>query len=233
MRKGLVLALVFCFYPYFVRGEPVESVFVGTPKKFPANCESPPVPDISGWEVTRQSRIEFRISDMATAYLGLDVERKIYHDTDSGEFMEVFSRHIPLIPSRQKIPDNRLVREVVALERVRQEEENRLAELEKETDVFLYIYWRVRTNPNNGNDALDGDVNIWFMPSDGSCRFFQNELVDIQFMTENMGDPEKLRNGAGGKPRNVFVGVKYQISGVYHILKVDRRDVANLMEREK
>jgi len=39
-------------------------------------------------------------------------------------------------------------------------------------------------------------------------------------MTENVGN---------GKPRNVFVGVRYRIGDVYHILKVDRRDVANLM----
>jgi len=210
MKTVLILA-VLCFYPYLARADT---------DIFPANCESPSVPDISNWEVVRQSRIEFRLSDETVAYLGLDIEHEIYRNPDSGEFMKVFSRHIPLILSRPKQTDERVIEDVATALYVQKDEEDRLAELGSKMDPFLYVYWRVQKNSRNENDMLDGDVNIWFMPSDGSCRFFQNEPVDIQFMTENVGN---------GKPRNVFVGVRYRIGDVYHILKVDRRDVANLM----
>ncbi len=215
MRKILAFAFItFCFYPYLARADT---------NTFPANC-SVPVPDISGWEVTQQSRIAFRLSDQTVAYLGLDVEQRIYRNPDSGESMQVFNRHIPFIPSRPKQTNERLISEVATALYVQKDEEDRLVELHKKIDPFLYVYWRVQKNPRNGNDMLDGDVNIWFMPSSGECHFAQNKPIGIQFMSENIGN---------GKSHNVFVGVKYQIGGVYHILKVDRRDVANLMEREK
>ena len=241
IQKTLFFVLIgtFCFYPYLARADT---------KIFPANCESSPVPDISGWEVDQTSRIEFRLSDETVAYLGVDIEHKTYRDLNSGEFMKVFSRHIPFIPSRPKQTDERVIEDVVTELYVQKDEEDRLGELEGKMDPFLYVYWRVRENPRNGNDILDGDVDIWFMPSDGSCRFFQNEPVDIQFMTESVGN---------GTPRNVFVGVIYKFEickdknniddesrgyknknscpedekeVFYHILKVDRRDVAYLAE---
>lgn len=218
--KRILVFLAVCFCPYLAWA---DTSVVSFSNPFPANC-SVPVPDISGWEVTQQSRIEFRLSDWSVAYLGMDVEHRTYRNLNSGEFVEVFSRHIPFIPSRPKQTNERVISDVATTLYVRKDEEDRLGELDEKMDQFLYVYWRVRENPRNGNDMLDGDVNIWFMPFDGSCHFIQNEPVDIQFMTENMGN---------GKPRNVFVGVQYQIGEIYHILKVDRRNVVNLMEKEK
>jgi len=63
-------------------------------------------------------------------------------------------------------------------------------------------------------------VDIWFLRPSGECLTARNERVGVQFMTENVGN---------GKPRNVFVGVKYQVGDIYHILKVDRRDLVQLM----
>ena len=217
--KTVLILTVLCFFPYLARADSTSSLQADT-DIFPANCKNPSVPDISGWEMTQWSRIEFRLSDYTVAYLGLDVEHRTYRNPDSGESMKVFSRHIPFIPSRPKQTNERVIVDVATELYVQKDEEDRLGKLDKKMDPFLYVYWRVRANPRNGNDMLDGDVNIWFMPSDGSCHFFQNELINIQFMTENMGE---------GKPRNVFVGVQYQIGEAYHILKVDRRDVAHLM----
>src|SRR3989338_7947436 len=213
MKTVLILA-VLCFFPYLARADT---------EIFPANC-SVPVPDITGWEITRQSRIEFRLSDQTVAYLGLDIERSTYRNPDSGEFMQVIRRHTPATFAQPKQENDRLLGEMVEVFYAEKDMKDLLDALEKKTDSFLYVYWRIRTNPRNGNDVLDGDVNIWFMPPGGECRFVQNEPIGVQFMTEHIGN---------GKPRNVFVGVKYQVGDVYHILKVDRRDVANLMEREK
>ncbi|MBI4158477.1 MAG: hypothetical protein HY505_02575 [Candidatus Yanofskybacteria bacterium] len=214
MKTVLLVLIVFCFCPYLARGDT---------DIFPASC-SVPVPDISGWEVGQTSRIEFRLSDETVAYLGLDVEHRTYRNPDSGEFMKVFSRHIPLIPSRPKQTNERVIADVATELYVQKDEKDRLGELNKKMDSFLYVYWRIQKNSRNGNDMLDGDVDIWFTSFDGSCHFMQNEPIGIQFLSENVGN---------GKPRNVFVGVKYQVGDVYHILKIDRRDVSDLMEREK
>jgi len=235
MKTALLTLTIFCFWSHFARGEPVESVR-GEPAHlgpieqvesiridtdiFPMNC-SVSVPDISEWEVSQTSRIGFRLSGETVSYLGVDIEHTTYHNPDSGEFMKVFNRHIPLILSSPKQTNERVISDVATAIYVQKDEEDRFDEIGKKMDPFLYVYWLVRENPRNGNDMLDSDVDIWFMPPDGSCRFFQNEPIKVRFLTENIGN---------GKARNVLVGVQYQIGGVYHILKVDRRDVVHLME---
>lgn len=215
MRKGLISALfVFCFCPYFARADT---------NTFPANC-SPTAPDISGWEVVQPSRTEFRISDRAIAYLGLAVEYTDYKNPlNSGEFVRVISRHIPLIPEQKEI-NERVILDVATTLYNQKEEQERLDKLEKESDSILFMRWRTQEDPLMGRGQRDGDVDLWFLKSSGECLVAKNEKVAIQFLTENVDN---------GKPRNIFVGVKYQIGDVYHILKVDRRDVLLLMNGEK
>lgn len=214
MIKTALVVVLIVFLPYLA---------IADTNTFPANC-SVPVPDISGWETNQQSQIEFRLSNQAIAFLGLVVESKTYRNPHSGETIMVFNRHTPMIFAEQKEENERLLEEAVILFYAEKEKNDLLSKLKERIDPLLYVYWRIQENPRNGNDMLDGDVNIWFMPSDGSCQFSQNKEIGIQFMTENIGN---------GRSRNVFMGVKYQIDGAYHILEVDRRDVANLMEKEK
>lgn len=239
MKTALLTLLVFCFCPHLARGEPVESARADT-DVFPANC-SIAAPDISDWEVVKTPRTEFRISDLTVAYLGLAIEYADYRNPLNGkEFVRVFSRHIPLIPE-QKDPNERVILDVVIMLYNQKEERERLAQLEKESDVFLFMRWRTGDNIRTGGDMLDGDVDLWFLKSDGGCLVAKNEKVTIQFSSENVGN---------GKPRNVFVGVQYSIEiypdenicsedeskdedvckvqKFYHILKVDRRDVLQL-----
>ena len=205
MRKGLVWAwIVFCFCPYYARAD--------TP--FPANC-SVPVPDISGWEAIQASRVEFRLSDKTVAYLGVTVKYIEYRNpANVREFVEVVRRYIPLVSERQNLDELIISQTAIALS-VRKEEEDRLNQLEKETDPILYVRWLTKENSRTGKDVKDGDVDIWFLQSSGECLVVQNEWVGVQFVTENVGN---------GKPRNILVGVKYQVGDAYHILKVDRRD---------
>ncbi|OGN03822.1 MAG: hypothetical protein A2655_00995 [Candidatus Yanofskybacteria bacterium RIFCSPHIGHO2_01_FULL_43_42] len=233
MRKSLVLAsIVFCFCPYFARGEPARSELIERVESaradtdiFPANCVIP-APDISGWEIVQTSRIEFRISDEAVAYLGLDIEYAEYRNPDDpGEFVRVVSRHIPMIPARPVINNGQLFREVATALYVQKKEQDRLNEIGKKTDSILVVRWRTKKNSRTGKDMKDGNVDIWFLQSSGECLTTQNKRVGVQFMTENVGN---------GKPHNVFVGIKYQVGDAYHILKVDRRDLVQLMnERRK
>lgn len=250
MRTAFLALLVFCFWPYVARGEPVESARADT-EPFPLNCSIPP-PDISGWEVISQSRTEFRISDTAVAYLGLAVEYTDYKDplTD-GEFVRIFSRHIPLILEQKDLSD-RVILDVATRIYTQKEEQDRLNELGKEADLFLVVRWKTKENSRTGEDnARDGAADVWFLDSNEECLVTQlidpGDKIGIEFLTENVGN---------GKPRNVFVGVRYSIEmrpedtdenlcldnknededknrdqdackvkKFYHILKVDRRDV--------
>ena len=239
MKTAILVLIVFCFCPYFARGELarpelvervesargelVESARADT-GVFPANCSSP-VPDISGWTIAQTSRIEFRLSDEVVAYLGLAIEYSEYSNpSDPGESILVVSRHVPMVFQKQKPTNDQLFREVATALYTQKEEQDRLAELDKKTDPILYIKWRTKKNPRTMGDKKDGDINIWFLRSTGECGLVQNKRVGVEFLTENVGN---------GKPRNVFVGVKYQVGDSYHILKVDRNDVVRFFEGGK
>ncbi|MBI2674547.1 MAG: hypothetical protein HYX22_02320 [Candidatus Yanofskybacteria bacterium] len=218
MRKGLVLALiVFFFCTNFARADTPPAVSLSKP--FPANC-SVPIPDMSNWPIIRKTRVEFRISDETPAYLGAAIEYKNYRGSaDFGEFIQMFGRHTPFIPQRQK-PDEQSFFQTAAFLYAQQEEETTLRQLDKQIDPILYIRWRVKTDQRVNGDKLDADVDVWFLQSNGRCLFAQNEKISIQLLTESMGD---------GESRNVFAGVRYKIDDLSHILKADRRDIANLM----
>lgn len=216
MKTALLALFILYFCPYLARAD-TEVLAVSKVEPFPTNC-SVPAPDVSGWKVTRTSRIEFRFSDYAAAYLGLDIEYTEYRNPlNTREFVRVVSRHIPLIPEQKKI-DDRIIFDAATVLYTKKEEQGRLIKLGKETDLVFFIRWEIKESPHAEQDQLDDDagVNVWFHKSDGGCLVAKNEKVRTQFLTENIGD---------GRPRNVFVGVKYQVGDVYHILKVDRRDV--------
>lgn len=213
MKTALLALLVFCVCPHLARAD-----------TFPANCEIS-APDITDFEVVSKSRIEFRLSEEVVAYLGLDVEHTNYRNpADPGRFVEVISRHRPRVFAKPELSSERLFAEIAAAFYADKDEQDLLAALEKELDPVIYIQWRIVKDPRTGKDTKDGNVDVWFMPPDGSCKFFQNERLGVQFLSENVGN---------GKPHNVFVGVKYQVGDVYHILKVNRNDVNALTEERR
>lgn len=222
--------VVFCFFPYLACGEParpdlVEGVEFIRANIFPANCSDPSVPDVGGWEVVQKSRVEFRISDEAAAYLGLAIEYTDYRNPlNVNEVVKVISSHIPLISERPKQLNERSLFEITATSYIQKEEQDHLDKLEKETDPILYMRWKIKKDSSTGRNMKDGAVDLWLMQPGGKCFSAQNQKVAIQFLTESVGD---------GKPRNVFVGVKYRIGDIYYILKVDRRDLIKLVEKEK
>lgn len=247
MRTVLLALILFCFCPYIARADT---------KPFPANC-SVPVPDTSGWKTIQSSRIEFRLSDYAAAYLGLDIVYMEYRNPlNDREFVRVISQHIPLIPEQKKLND-RVISDVVTTLYTRKEEQDRLSELATRTDFVLFVQWRTKENPRTRQNQLDDDVgvNVWFHNFDGGCLVVKNEKVRTQFLTENIGE---------GKSINVFVGVQYSIEvrpedtdenicsenknenknkdekedackakKFYHILKVNRSDILLLTNGEK
>lgn len=212
MRTALLSLAIFCFCPYLARAD-----------VFPANC-SVPVPDISEWKVLSKSRAEFRISDTAAAYLGLDIEYTEYRNPiNAGEFVKVTSRHVPLISEQKKL-NERVILDTALTLYAQKAEQVRLSELADKVDPVLFMRWRTKENPRTGKNERDGDVDLWFLKFSGECLVAKNKKVATQFLTENVGN---------GKPRNVFAGVKYQIGDAYHILKVNRFDLVHLTEGER
>jgi len=180
------------------------------------------VPDISTWTKVNTSRIELKISKDFVAYMGLEVEYS--NPSNPKEFIRVISRHIPMVASIHKNPDQRLSNEASVLSYLDKGEQERLTELSKKADPFLYINWHKTENPKTKVDMLDGDVNIWLMSPAGSWVFNQNGKVEVELLTENVGNE---------KPHIVFSGIKYQVGTVNHILRIDRSDVLRSLGKGK
>lgn len=211
-----VIALFFC--PYMARA---DTVLVQS------DSEVPPIPDIGGWKVVNTSRIALIISDATSAYIGFETEYNNPNDTD--ESVKIIRRHIPLVISKNKKINGRLLREVMAMLYIKEEEDDRLRKVSSESDPILYIRWRTAKNPLTGRqDKLDGDVSVWFMPADGKWIFVKNEPINTEFMTENINS-----NKPDKKPYNIFSGMKYQVGDAYHIIRLDRNILTALTREGK
>ncbi|MDP3792341.1 MAG: hypothetical protein Q8Q89_01290 [bacterium] len=185
------------------------------------SVSNPPVPDISNWNIVSTSRIELRVSDCASVYIGLEVEYK--NPTNERDFVRVVSRHIPVPISKCRSYNKQLFSETVLTLYDQKEEEDLFSERSKQIDPFLYIQWQIAENPQTGGDMLAGDVSIWFMPADGNWIITKNEKAVVEFMTANVGN---------GKPHNIFSGIECRIGDAYHIMRVNRDDIIQLLAKE-
>ena len=184
-------------------------------------------PDFSGWTIDGLSRIELRVSDCSSVYLGL--ERNYKNPADPTEFGKMISRHIPLPISKCRKRDERSALETGNDLYARKEEDERLKESSEKSDPILYIHWRMVKDPSSGRERLDGDIEVWLMPpegplADGGLPYFKNAEISTEFLTENVGN---------GEPRNVFSGREYRVDGVYHLMRISRDAIMQLLERRQ
>lgn len=182
---------------------------------------SPP-PDITGWKVVNISRVILQISDTPIAYVGLEIEYS--NPTNPKEFIRVIRRHIPLILSKSKNQNGRLLSEAAITLYNQKEEQDRLNEVTNKSDPIVYVRWRTKNNPRTGTDMQDGDFDVWFLSPKGDWTFIKNQKVETEFMTENVGN---------GEPHNIFSLMKYQVGNIYHIIRVDRNDLLKLFQGDK
>jgi len=249
MKTALLTLIMFCFCPYLARGESARSGPLGAESRDEAPVESTRVdavqfvPDVSNWTVISVSQIEIRLSENAVAYFGFNIEYQ--NSTDQKEFVRVLRRHVPLIFFTNKQDDDRLTSEMVITQYVRKEEKEYLRQLFDKSDPFIYFRWKTKEDSQTSRDILDSDIDVWFLRPNGKWLFSQNKQVAAQLLSENLRntysrsltpsgrvvlDNDRTALSGSSKPRNVFVGLKYQLGDIYHILKIDHHNVANLVE---
>ena len=177
-----------------------------------------PVPNVTNWKVVNVSRIELRISDCASVYIGLETEYN--NPANLKSFVRIVSRYIPVPIYKCRKDNKKLLSETATTLYVQKEEQDLLSERSKQSDPFLYIQWQTTEDSRTGRDRLVGDVILGIMPADGSWVITKNEKVTVEFMTENIGN---------GKPHNIFSGNESRIGNTYHIIRVDRNDIIQLL----
>jgi len=180
-----------------------------------------PAPDLTGWIQEPVSRVEITVSDSIHVSLGIEVEYK--NPANPNEFVRVIAKHVPLVVREQRMPNNRLISEVMLSMYAERDVNELLGKLSKESDPIIFMRWHVKKDPKTGRDAQDGDTEVWFRKNEGDWIFDKNREVLVEFISENV---------TNGHNRNVMVGRKYSMNGAYHIFKADRKDIVKAMEEK-
>lgn len=208
MKRFLLAALftIFAFYSY-----PTD-VSAGQ-----LNCQL--IPDVSGLLTINISRIELRISDKDVAYMGLEIDYQ--NPSDRNEFLRVIKRHIPLIISKKKNPNEKKFGEMILTYYTEKEEEDRLKEVSDKSDPIAYVQWRTKQNPIHGRDEQDGPFRVCLMSFDGNFVSFDGQRLELEFLSENV---------TNGNQYNIFSGMEYRLGDIYHIHRINRDDLKALFE---
>ncbi len=224
---GAIIFVAVSYYPYMARADVILDTGSASLASIQSDVSAQPaagvpnssVPDISKWNVINVSRIELAVSDGVVAYVGLEIEYN--NPADQKEFIRVIRRHIPLIIAKQKKQDEHLFSDMVVTFYTRKEQEDTLGSASGKSDPIVYVHWRIKKNIRNGKDEQDGTADVWMRSFDGNWSRFKNMSVDIEFLSENVGN---------GKPHNVFTGMKYKVGDVYNIIRINRDDLVRLFK---
>lgn len=192
------------------------------PRVAGATDKNTPIPNIDKWTIVTESHVELIVSDRIVAYLGIETEYN--NPEDPNEFIRTIGRYIPLSILKNKGSNEHLLSESVQALYVKKEEEDILSERAKNNDTFLYIRWRTIKEPDTRGNMLDGKINIWMMLPSEEWIHDDNEELTLEFLTEN------IKNGEN---HNIFTGMEFKMGEASHILRVDRRIIAQLFEEKK
>lgn len=172
-------------------------------------CPNPPV--ISGWKQVSIAVIDKSHEDGAVAYLGYEAEYQNPNNTN--EYVIVAARFVA-IASLPPIFLDHMPYVEVANNYLEAEVNKELSGLvNKYSDIFLYIYRKIKIDEQNGQVALDGPAQYWLLGSDGDCAYASGAKVSIKDISE----PDK-----NNQEQFIIVGKMYSLNGVRQVLRIDQ-----------
>lgn len=172
-------------------------------------CPSPPV--ISGWKQVSIAVIDKSHEDGAVAYLGYEVEYQ--NQSNTNEYVIVVARFVA-IASLPPIFLDHMPYVEIASNYIEAEVNKELSGLvNKHSDIFLYIYRKVKIDEQNGQVVLDGPARYWLLGSDGDCAYASGIKISIKDISEpNKNNQEQF----------IIVGKMYSLNGVRQVLRIDQ-----------
>lgn len=172
-------------------------------------CSNPPV--ISSWQQVSIAVIHINYTDEVIAYLGYEAEYQNSNNTN--EYVIVVARFAAIVSLPPIFLDHMPYVEAASnyIEAEVNKELSRL--INKNSDIFLYIYRKVKVDEQNGQVALDGPAQYWLLGSDGNCTYTSGTKVSIKDISEpNKNNQEQF----------IIVGKMYSLNGVQQVLRVDQ-----------
>lgn len=177
-------------------------------------------PSTEGWrEVTKthyevKNVIKTRCEDVvATSFVGSFKIMK--NPASENEFAFLVSKYTPITFMPPSTCDKESSRDevIVAENYFQKTKQEKLKELDKSSDLILFIRWRENTDPRTREKILDGVIKNWLLKPDGKWIFKESQkpILKIELLSEN----------------GILVGFKfstgeeYGLTG-YHILMFDQ-----------
>lgn len=179
-----------------------------------------PPPDVSGWTQVIQRELEFRVDDYRPCFVGTVTEYR--NPENANEYVRVFRRHVALVSQRpRELSDSG--RQGTVWNRAQSDlshHESSLREALKRAqeaaDPFGYIRWRVTKDERTGQDILAAPLESWLLSQAGDWSYAFNEEISTSPYSEPLRADTR---------KNVIVGVKFWLGGVFHILRVQEKDL--------
>ncbi len=172
-------------------------------------CPNSPV--ISGWKQVSVAVIHINHEDGAVSYLGYEAEYQ--NPSNTNEYVIVVARFIAIASLPPILLNHRPYAEM-ASNYLEAEVNKELSQLiNKYSDIFLYIYRKVKIDEQNGQIALDGPAQYWLLGSDGYCVYASGTKISVKDISEpNKNNPEQF----------IIVGKMYSLNEVRQVLKIDQ-----------
>ena len=176
------------------------------------------LPDVTNFKPVLTKELEFRIDDYKTGFVGRVV---VYQNPDdSNEFVRVYYRQVALVSERAKetsSPEGGGRRwNLSNLSYHQQSEVDALGRVQKEADAFAYVQWRTEKDPRTGQDIRTGLLKTWLLEQNGNWIFSSAYGLSVTPLSEpSKANPDK----------SVIVGLKFELVGGTHIVRVDQDDI--------
>jgi hypothetical protein len=180
-------------------------------------------PDVKNFNVVLSTELKFQVDDYKTGLVGRVV---VYQNPDdSGEFVKVYYRQVAIVSERAQSQSITGAGSIDAnlsnLKYHSQEEKETLARVQKATDAFAYVQWRVVRDLRTGQDIRDGPLRSWLLESNGNWTFSNAYgLVTSPFSESSKDNPNK----------RIIVGIRFSLVGGVHIVRVDQDDISVLIK---
>ncbi|MDO8496470.1 MAG: hypothetical protein Q7S43_03375, partial [bacterium] len=177
-------------------------------------------PDVKGFTPILSKELEFRIDDYKTAFVGRAI---VYQNpNDLNEFVRVYYRQVAITSERAKENDTKgaggIDRNSSNLNYHQKQETEALNRVQRSTDAFAYVQWRIVRDLRTGQDIRADFLRSWLLDQNGNWALTYGS--DYNLLISPFSEPSKV-----DPKKRIIVGIQFSLSGGVHIVRIDQDDI--------
>ncbi len=185
-------------------------------------------PDIKDFTPVLSKELEFRIDDYKTAFVGRVVDYQ--NPNDPNEFVQVYYRQAAIVSERAReknaVETDSRDGNLSNLNYHHQQEAEILNRVQRATDAFAYVRWRIIYDPRIGQDIKTGFFQIWLLDSSGVWTYHTQPADEKSaFAHSPFSEPSKV-----DPKKRINVGILFSLADAILIVRIDQDDVQALVK---